>query len=114
MPDYNDAIHFSDLDCGKRERRRREREAVFTKFQGRCMWCDQPYGPNRQKMLEHILPVSKHQHLRYSWANLGGSCKPCNEQKSNSEWKGWYSSQPFFNAQRAAEIEAMLREWDIG
>jgi len=117
-PDYDNEnlIHLDELSgdyCS--EWRVAFREAIKSKFGGKCMWCNSEFDDHNSKpfTIEHIYPQSKYPDLKYYWGNLGGACPQCNNSKGDKPWLDWFRSQPSHNKQRENDIIATLKEWDI-
>lgn len=111
-------IHLTDLDCGKSEKRKANRAAIFTKFGSPfcCAYCKCPlteeYGP-AMATIDHIIPRSRAPHLEHSWFNQIPACRAHNTAKASKNWKTWWRSQHFHDPEREKDIQAMLDEWGV-
>lgn len=54
--------------------------ALFLAANPKCSWC-----PDPATEVDHKLSPKTHPHLRLSWSNLRGGCKPCHSRRTALE-----------------------------
>ena len=59
------------------------KEALISETSGKCAYCESPFTHVTYGDVEHIVPKSIDERLRFSWPNLTIACDVCNQNKSN-------------------------------
>lgn len=70
----------------------------------KCVYCESKIGHNTPGDVEHILPSSVREDLRFTWDNLTIACTECNRRKSDY----LSTSKPFLNPY-SDDVENRLR-----
>ncbi len=85
----------------KRATKSRFRASIFEAWDHACAYCTAPADT-----LDHVVPRSSGG-LTVA-ANLIPACRRCNGAKSSTDWREWFSDQPWHCPDRAARIEAWI------
>ena len=84
--------------CSKRSAKLRFRNGILDAWHGVCAYCGKAAGT-----LDHVRPRCKGGQTVTQ--NLVAACAACNRAKgSEIDWTSWFRGQPFWDAEREADI----------
>ena len=69
-------------------------------FGRRCAYC----GQDDELLMDHVVPINKQSLGEHRLGNLVPSCKPCNANKGDKDFRAFLSNYP----DRVAQIEAHM------
>ena len=75
-------------------------QQVIDAFGRRCAYC----GQEGDLLMDHVVPINKHSLGEHRLGNLVPSCKPCNANKGDKDFRAFLSNHP----ERIAQIEAHM------
>lgn len=78
------AEYVADSDSEARRTRYRHpeiKETIRRETGWKCVYCESKLGHNTPGDIEHKIPTSKNEALRFEWANLTSACTECNRRK---------------------------------
>jgi len=79
----------------------RFRRRIFAEWDHQCGYCADPADT-----LDHVLPRSRGG-LTVA-ENLVPACRRCNGAKGSSDWREWFTHQPWHCPDRAARIDGWI------
>ena len=75
-------------------------QQVIDVFGRRCAYC----GQDGELLMDHVVPINKQSLGEHRLGNLVPSCKPCNANKGDKDFRTFLSNHP----DRVAQIEAHM------
>lgn len=93
--------------CSKRFAKLRFRQGILESWGSRCAYCGEPAGT-----LDHVRPRCKGGHTVAH--NLIAACAECNRDKGSAlDWHAWFRQQPFWDAEREADIRLWMHSASV-
>jgi hypothetical protein len=82
------------------------KKVLINETSNKCIYCESKIGHNTPGDVEHKIPVSIKEDVRFEWGNLTISCTECNRRKND-----YYDKDKPFIDPYVHDVENILMHW---